>query len=193
VEVTGSFIFHSDVVTGTFEVPYEPEGDLGELQQDALVEKLIVDPSQIPDVQVLIGLLGRSSEPGKQRLYLNPQLNSFLEFSAEDVVHTASLSTAQSPLGGTMVWLRRDATVKYTRTGTLQAQAEFVQGDIMSSFMTGPGMQNITLGRPVEPFGGRAFPSLLAFRNCGITHNCDLTQGWCSTWINCPRLLREDL
>lgn len=128
-----------------------------ELKQDALVEKLVVDPSKIPDVQVVVGFLGRSSEAGNWRLYFTLQLDSYVEFSAKDVVHAQSFA-AQSPLGGTMVWLRRNAALKHTRTGAFQAQAEFVQGDIMSSFMAGPGMQEMIPGRlvghapPVQSF-----------------------------------------
>jgi hypothetical protein len=131
----------------------EPGEGPKELQQDALIEKLVVDPSKVPDVQVLVGFLGRSSEAGTWRLYLTLQLNSYVEFSAENVLHTQPLAAAQSPLGVTAVWLKQDATVKHTRTGTRQTQAEFVQGDIMSSFIAGPGTQEMTLRRPVPALG----------------------------------------
>ncbi len=121
----------------------EPEGGSGELNPDALVENLIVDPTKPIDVQVLVGFLGRSSEAGNWRLYLTPQLDNYVEFSEEDMLHTQSLTDAQSPLGGTVVWLRRDATLKHTRTGTRQALAEFVRGDIMSNFMPELGMQEM--------------------------------------------------
>ncbi len=129
-----------------------------ELKQDALVEKLVVDPSKIPDVQVVVGFLGRSSEAGNWRLYFTLQLDSYVEFSEKDVLHTESLAPAQSPIGGTVVWLNENTVLRHTRTGTRQAQAEFVQGDIMSSFMAGPGMQEMTPGRlvghapPVQSF-----------------------------------------
>lgn len=133
----------------------EPEGDSKELKQDALVEKLVGDPTKPPDVQILVGFLGRSSEAGNWRLYLTPQLDSYVEFSAEDVVHTQPLASAQSAIGGTMVWLRQDATLKHTRTGTRQMQTNFVQGDIMSSFMAGPGVQEMALGGPADIGGWR--------------------------------------
>lgn len=153
----------------------EPGEGPKELQQDALIEKLVVDPSKIPDVRVLVGFLGRSSEAGTWRLYLTPQLNSYVEFSAEDMLHTQPLAAAQSPLGVTAVWLRQDATVKHTRSGARQAQAEFVQGDITSGFMTGPGVQEMTLGR----LAGQRWP---------LTHDCPFdTLGWwnCRSWIFC--------
>ena len=131
----------------------ELEGGFKELKQDALVEKLVVDPSKTPEVKVLFGFLGRSPEAGTWRLYLTPQLDSYVEFSAEDMVHTQQLAAAQSPLGGTAVWLKRGATLKHTRTGTRQAQAEFVRGDIMSGFTAGPGTQEMTLGRSVPAVG----------------------------------------
>lgn len=126
-------------------------GDPQELKQDALVEKLVVNPSNIPDVKVLVGFVGKGSE-GRWRLYLTPQLNDYLEFNAQDVLHTQPFATAQSPLGGTVVWINRNASLQHTQTAANQAQAGFVQGDIMSRFMTGPGIPENAGGGPA---GGR--------------------------------------
>jgi hypothetical protein len=162
----------------------EPREDPRELRQDALVEKLVSDPSKIPDIQVLVGLLGRSSQAETWRLYLTPQLNEYVEFNAQDVVLTHPLAAGQSPLGGTMVWLRRDATVKYTRTGTLQAQADFVRGDIMSRFMTRPGMQEMTSGAqggrgPFTP-GSPSFAPIMCKADTLFIFDC------ISLFIACP-------
>jgi hypothetical protein len=128
----------------------EPEEGSNELKQDPLVEKLVVDPTRPPDVQILAGFLGRSSEAGNWRLY-TPQLDSYVEFSAGDVLHTQPLAAAHSPMGGTIVWLRRDATLKHARIRTRQAQAEFVQGDITSRFMAGTGTQEGHRGEGPPP------------------------------------------
>jgi hypothetical protein len=150
----------------------EPEGGARELKQDSLVEKLVVDPTKSPDVQVLVGLLGRGSEARNWRLYFTPQLDNYVEFSRGDVLHTQQLDAARFPLGGTMIWLRRDAALKHTQTVTRQAQAEFVQGDIVSRFMTGSGMQEISpweLGQRTVNFP-YTFPCTL-FLTFGVGNN----------------------
>jgi len=111
-----------------------------ELKQDPLVEKLKADPSQDPNVKTFTGYLGRSTQVGYWRLYLTPQLNEYLEISEEDISHNQSLATEQSPLGGTMLWIRRVANVQYTRTVSRQVQAEFLQGDMTATFLSGMGL-----------------------------------------------------
>lgn len=122
----------------------EPEGGPRELQQDALVEKLVDDPSQLPNVRALIGLLGRSTEAGRLRLYLTHDFSEYVEFSEKDVVHTQPLATSQSPIGGTIVWLNRDATLQHTQTISQRTQAEFLTGDIASGFMSQAAMRGIS-------------------------------------------------
>ena len=70
-----------------------------QLKQDPLVEQLAPDPgSHIPTIQ-LTGWLGKGSKEGHWRLYLNPELDQYVGFSAEDVVHTQALDPKQSLLG----------------------------------------------------------------------------------------------
>jgi hypothetical protein len=111
-----------------------------ELKQDPLVEKLKADPSEDPNVKMFTGYLGRSTQVGYWRLYLTPQLNEYLEINEEDISHNQSLATEQSPLGGTMLWIRRGANVQYTRTVSRQVQAEFLQGDMTATFLSGVGL-----------------------------------------------------
>ena len=93
---------------------------------------LVPDPTQVPELKILFGFLGKSPRDGYWRLYPTAELNVYDEFSAEDVVHYQRLNATQSPLGGTFVWLNRDAKVQHTQTGTRQAQAGFLQGEIIA-------------------------------------------------------------
>ncbi len=124
-------------------------------KQDALVEKLVPDPAQIPDVTVLIGFLGKSSRTGYWRLYLNPQLNHYVEGAEEDLAHSETLVTERNPLCGTMIWVRRNAVLQHTRTISRQAQAEFLEGDITRSFLAGTGITGLSY--PALLLGGRIF------------------------------------
>ena len=112
--------------------------------QDELINNLVSDPSQTPDTKVLVGFLGKSNRAGYLRLYLTPELNSHVEIAQDDLLHSQSLATAENPLGGTMVWVRSDADLIYTRSEKRQAQADFLQGDITSGFMPKADMAGLS-------------------------------------------------
>jgi len=120
-----------------------PESD--DLHEDQAIKKVVHDPGNIPSVIVLVGLLGRDSPEEEAdnvnwRLYLTPALTDYITFE-----RTALLHSEPSPSGGTMVWLDRDATVRYTHAESRQIQAFFLQGKMMNgaqasipSFSNGP-------------------------------------------------------
>ena len=105
------------------------------------------EKAHVPTVQ-LTGWLGKGSKEGYWRLYLNPELDQYVGFSAEDVVHTQALDPKQPLLGGTMVWLRAGATLEHMQVECRRSQADFLSGGITSGFMAGtvsslPGIQGV--------------------------------------------------
>jgi hypothetical protein len=114
-----------------------------ELRQDGLIEKLVPDPATPPDAMVLSGLVGHSMKAGYWRLYLTLQLNDYVEFSEKDVLHHQQVPPELNPLGGTLVWLRREANVLHTRTTTQQVQGQFLQGNISSGFLPQAAIENL--------------------------------------------------
>jgi hypothetical protein len=108
----------------------QPESRRGELQEDPLLRE--VDPATVADSQALHGFLGRSTEDGFWRLYLNPSLDSYLEIRDPDILATRALGE-QSSAAGTIVWVRRDAKVRRVTVGPLQAHADFLRGEIARS------------------------------------------------------------
>ncbi len=119
--------------------------DAPRLQPDALIERLIPEASQIPDVKVLVGFLGKSIREGYWRLYLTITLDEYVEFAEVDVVHSHAFESDESRLGGTMVWVQRGANLQYTRSVSREAQADFLQGTISASALG---------GRPAGPGSG---------------------------------------
>ena len=119
------------------------------LNEDSLIEKLVPDPSQVPGLKMRIGWLGKSSRRKYWRLYLTPELNSYLEFREEDIVHTLSMASDMNPLGGTTVFLKREAELLHTRTTSTQAQAEWLGGDIMRRHLRRTGISGL-----LAPGGG---------------------------------------
>ena len=103
----------------------------GTLKEDNLIESLVPEPSALSAVRLLSGWLGKSPRNTCWRLYLTPTLDHYLEFDEEQVVHTHRLTAPEIPLGGTMIWLEREARVSETRTTPRETQASFLQGDLI--------------------------------------------------------------
>lgn len=75
--------------------------------EDHLVSKLVTDPAEPPELVLLFGYWGASSEKGHRRLYLDPCCAHFLEIPADAVVHTQHALKEHAPFGGAYVWLTR--------------------------------------------------------------------------------------
>jgi hypothetical protein len=117
------------------------------MEEDDLVRRMIPDPSQpTPDAVTIVGFLGKGLKPRVWRLYLNPELNEYVEIAEEDVLRTESLKTEANPLGGTLVWVRRSATLEHTRITTRQTQADFLRGDITGRVLSNARGSAVNLG-----------------------------------------------
>jgi hypothetical protein len=90
------------------------------LQADRIMERLVGDSTQVTTgLTSYIGLLGRSPKDGYWLLYLTLDMSTSVEIREEDIVHSEQLPPDQSPfgsLGGTQVFVRKDAQVTTTRT-----------------------------------------------------------------------------
>ncbi len=118
------------------------EGDRG---QDDIVSRRRPDPSRPPEpAAALSGFLGDSDRAGFRRLYFSQSLDYYCEFRVEDVLHMAEIPADEAPFRGeqaTRIELKQDATVEYTRTGTVGAVDEFdldVRFDAVSARRHGP-------------------------------------------------------
>lgn len=103
------------------------------MEEEEFIQKLVPNPSQPPDVQLLGGYLGKSSQDGYWRLYLNPELTSYVDIAEKDIVHSQSAKNNQNSLGGTLLWVRRGTEIKATRTTSRESQADFLRGAIAAS------------------------------------------------------------
>jgi hypothetical protein len=134
----------------------------------------VADPTRNPnppdDVIALIGFLSDADQydPGnaaayndettrtRYRLYLSVQLDDYLVIKKADILHSVRIPNSWfSPLGGNMVWVKRDAVIEHVRVSHYEAQANFLQG-------------------PVAGFGSAAQPNLAAqFQGSGgVTLAC---------------------
>src|SRR5258705_2922850 len=98
--------------------------------QDALVEKIIPDPSVAADVKVFTGFVGDSLKEGQVRLYLTPEFDEYLEISEKDIVNVFSVKNDTNPLAGSVLWIKKKATIEFVKATSRHLQAEFLQGSI---------------------------------------------------------------
>src|SRR5690349_8321150 len=99
----------------------------------SLADRLVADPKNPPDLSMLQGWLGASSEEKHRRLYLDPELSQSLEIPEDAIVHTQDIPADVNPLGGTWVWVKADAAIKQG-PGIERAYARFLRGQIQQDF-----------------------------------------------------------
>jgi hypothetical protein len=104
-----------------------------EQKPDDLAAALVPDPTKLPDVVVLTGYLGKSTRAGFSRLYVDLSFGEYVEVADEDAVASRSLAANQNPLGGTVLWIKRNATVLRAKVCLAQEHAAFLKGEITAS------------------------------------------------------------
>jgi hypothetical protein len=106
---------------------------------DDFVSKVVKDPKLPPDTQVLTGFVGKSSEDGYTRFYTDANLRDFVDIPDDAILHSEKVSPQASPLGGSHVWIDRNAEVIYGTVGPQRAKAKFFQGPIAAQAAAGAG------------------------------------------------------
>lgn len=117
----------------------EYEGGGPNLRFDDFVGRIVQDPKAPPSVTLLSGYLGSSSEEGHVRLYLDEELCRYVEIPEKAIRHTQELPPEQSPLGGSLVWIDRDAEVLHGAAGSERRKATFLEGQIAQDYIGGGG------------------------------------------------------
>jgi hypothetical protein len=79
------------------------------IKLDDFVAAVRGDPSASEPLLFTSGYVGRSPTEGNVRIYSDPSLSRWIEAAEEDVVH--SIPIADSPLGGSHLWLRGSARI----------------------------------------------------------------------------------
>jgi hypothetical protein len=111
------------------------------IRLDEFVAKVVPDPNNAGELLLVNGFLGKSSEEDHTRIYWDASLNSYVDVKDSDIVHTESLSKEASPLGGSYVWVKREAKV-YFGAGGQSTKGKFFEGPLMNTYggqFTGAG------------------------------------------------------
>jgi hypothetical protein len=155
------------------------------LQEEEFIQNLVPNPLQTPDVQLLGGYLGKSSQAGYWRLYLNPELTSYVDIAEKDIIYSQLANNNQNSLGGTLLWVRRGAEIKATRTTSRESQADFLRGAIAAS-MARMGAAGVLGSIAAQPRTFNVSECIHCTTDGGdscFSPLCSLTGGTCRTLI----------
>ena len=155
------------------------------IEFDALTEKLVPDPATIPDSVALRGFVGRSAEDGNIRLYVDASFRNYYEISISDILHNQQLPTTQSPLGGSVVYVRGSAPLRRVQVST-EIEARFLQGPMSNAGAGAAGTSSL-------PGANRAFlfraPVTILCRRTDAPTSCEdvcvRLSVDCFTAVNC--------
>ncbi|MEU8007097.1 hypothetical protein AB0B66_38550 [Catellatospora sp. NPDC049111] len=123
---------------------------MSEQMPDDIAAELVSDPTNPPDVVVMRGFLGKSDRAGFSRLYADLNFSEFVEVADDDVVASRSLAGNQNPLGGTVLWVRRTATLLRATVCTAREHSAFLQGEITAKALHRSRMELPVGRRPVD-------------------------------------------
>jgi len=124
---------------------------------DDFVAKIVTDPKNPPNTLLLKGYIGASSEEGYIRLYLDTELSDYVEIPEAAILYSLEIPKEKSPIGGSYLWIQRDATVIHGPIVAERRSASFLEGRIMGNLghgapvpllntLSGPGCGTIIDG-----------------------------------------------
>lgn len=114
----------------------EPRGGASRssTNEASFIGQIVKDPKNPPKTLLLVGYLGRSSEDGHTRLYLDPELSDYVEIPNEAILHSEPAGD-DSPLSGNYVWINRSAEVVHGEAGSTRYRASFLEGRITQDYL----------------------------------------------------------
>lgn len=115
------------------------------VKMDGFVEKLQGGSAPKDGAHWVAGFVGKPDKAANVRLYLSPEMDWYLEFPKSAVIHTEPLSADASPLGGSSLWIEKGTTAVEHRSSELEAQMDFIEGEIGRQGLTGTGVTAASL------------------------------------------------
>jgi hypothetical protein len=138
------------------------------------VAKIVKDPAAPPETLMLNGYLGASSEEGHTRLYFDPHLSNYVEIPNDAILHSQDAGPDHAGLGGSYVWIKRDAELTYGPAGSQRPKGKFLEGPIMQ----GLGAAGVT---------ANICPTPTAILQCGPTPHAQCPTQVCTP--QCPTIV----
>jgi hypothetical protein len=151
------------------------QGDGRELQEHPLLKRLY-ETNAMANVTSLKGYVGRAPSDNHIRLFADlGDLSDSVDISKADIVHFAEAPDVVLPLGGTIIWLKRDAQVIINKVETTPAAAK----------TTLEGVE-VNRGR-LRIFVRGGLRSSVCQSRCQVcTSRCKVCQSRCSATVGLP-------
>lgn len=155
------------------------------------VRQIISDPKNVPDVTLLCGYLGASSEEGFERLYLSPDLSAFVEVPRAAILHRAQAARGQDPNVAVTLWVRKGAALKY-KMGPAQQEAQQALAYYFAGTIQAGAAAAAALAPPRPTVPVQCGPPTIAGAACPQTQvGCPTRFGTCgvtcaATCAHCP-------
>ena len=107
---------------------------------DELPKRLLNNETKTEDLTMMYGFVGEGTADDTIRFYLDVSLQKSAIIKDEDIVHHVKVTKSQSPIGGTVIWIKNAAsylTGNHTETASKSQQhaAQFFQGDIYQQYV----------------------------------------------------------
>lgn len=155
----------------------EPK-DEGLLKEHKLVRKLAKRGAEGGGAVKLKGYVGSSDSPDTVCLYLTLDFDDCVYVKKNDILHVEEAPESELEMGGTYIWVKKDAEITHTRTESIKEKAGFLEGDITraqikpSEMVELPGQ--IPIPRTIRscgivPCGPITFPNRSCLTYCGPT------------------------
>ena len=144
------------------------------LGQDDLVEKVRPKPEGDAAIR-LAGFLGRSSNADHWRVYLSQDLDDHLEVAESDILHSMSLRGPATEFGGSILWVKPDAKVKYSPPQTHespQIEEEFLKGDLIARNLPPLRLTDLVAEKKFGPWRSDVVPSGIVCVGVTIIFEC---------------------
>ena len=104
------------------------------IRLDELTARAVPDPKNPEEALLVAGFVGASSEPEKTRIYWDASLSTYVDVDTADILHSEPLTKEQSPLGGSYIWLKRNAQVFFGSAGGQTTKGKFFEGPLMAAY-----------------------------------------------------------
>ncbi|HEX3683455.1 MAG TPA: hypothetical protein VHU83_13040 [Bryobacteraceae bacterium] len=129
----------------------KPKNAAREVRLDDFVANAVPDPANVGQTLFLTGFLGASSQPEHTRIYADASLSSYVDVETSDIVHSEALSKEQSPLGGSYIWLKRNAEVYFGGPGQ-STKGKFLQGPLTAAYGAQFGAAEGAVAGAIKPY-----------------------------------------
>ena len=111
---------------------------------DPLVTTLVPDPTDVPELFVMQGLLGPSPTPNVWRLYRNHAMNEYYDIDEKYVHHCEPL-----PAEGVRVWVLRGSPMAHVVQQARPAEVDYLSGPIADQ-----AARRAAVAAPIDGPGG---------------------------------------